>query len=192
MLYIYIKTHSGCLFSSCSADLIGQNLKGKRASTSFFQGLPGPSPPHCTSPPRGYSEPGTRGCPGPRHTGERPGPHPPFLSSVKHFYTTGGVRIQNKFTSWVSYTSFHFLLLGTKRVGREGLRAQTLRKKPVNLPRLNLRGRKFKDSQRLPIFILQCRPNWSKSKRKTCINIILSGPPWPESPPLYLATPRIQ
>ena len=62
----------------------------------YFQGLPGPSPPHCTSPPRGYSEPGTRGCPGPRHTGERPGPHPPFLCSIKHFYTAGGVRIQNK------------------------------------------------------------------------------------------------
>ena len=45
---------------------------------------------------RGYSEPGTRGCPGPRHTGERPGPHPPFLCSIKHFYTAGGVRIQNK------------------------------------------------------------------------------------------------
>ena len=133
-LYIYIKTHSGCLFSPCSADLIGQVVKGNHALKALLWGLLGPSSPHCTSPPRGYSEPRTRGCPGPRHTGERPGPHPPFLSSVKHFYTAGGVRIQNK----VHFLGFLcFLLLGTKRVGREGLRAQTLREKPVNLLRLN-------------------------------------------------------
>ena len=79
----------------------------------YFQGLPGPSPPHCTSPPRGYSEPGTRGCPGPRHTGERPGPHPPFpLFHQAFLYRRRCSNSKQKFTSWVSCASFSWARSG--------------------------------------------------------------------------------
>ena len=80
------KAHSGSSFSPCSADLIGQIERGKLSFENLLMGLLGPSSPHCTSPRRGYSEPGTQGCPGPRHPGVRPGPHPSSSSLQAFLY----------------------------------------------------------------------------------------------------------
>ena len=110
-----------------------------------------------------------RGVLGPATPGYIQAPTP-LLVPFKHFYTAGGVRIQKytHFLGFLRFLPFHGLHLGTKRVGKGGAESPNPSgEKGIHLVRLNTRGRKFKDSPRFLIFTLQCRPKWSKFKRKT-------------------------